>query len=518
MRIVSIKSGHDASIAVIENRRLALSIESERDSFPRHYFLAPTAVLAAAALTGPPDVVAIGGWHHRGPFGPRPIAAGYFGLGVIQFATTFFGAPVRYFSSSHERSHVMMAVGLAPPADRHAVLVWEGDIGCFYLTDRVGTVLERIPVMSEPGARYALVYALADPRFPDGGMFPRLEDAGKLMALSAFARAKDADADIVKAVDAILSVPTCYPVPKAAFRWSQLYNVGVEAAVTKAAGALMTERIFTLFERAATERLPRGLPLRISGGCGLNCEWNSRWRSHEHFSSVFIPPCTDDSGSAIGTAIDALAVLTGDPHVDWDVYAGLEFEHDVTPPESDWRLSPLDVHRLAARLLAGDVVAWVQGRWEIGPRALGHRSLLAEPFHATSRERLNRIKRREAYRPIAPCCRLEDLSKCFDTTFHDPYMLYFRRFTRSDFHAVMHVDGSARVQTVGRDGSRLSRLLDSVAATSGCGMLCNTSLNFPGHGFINRTSDLLSYCNATDIDSFVIDDRWFERRRAASAA
>ena len=123
---------------------------------------------------------------------------------------------------------------------------------------------------------------------------------------------------------------------------SPVYNAGIEAQVTKDAAALLTDRLFEKFADAAREEIPDGLPLYIAGGCGLNCEWNARWRDLGHFSSVFVPPCPNDSGSAIGTAIDALAALTGEPHIDWSVYSGLEFEHDEEPDPARWEKVQID--------------------------------------------------------------------------------------------------------------------------------------------------------------------------------
>jgi hydroxymethyl cephem carbamoyltransferase len=225
-----------------------------------------------------------------------------------------------------------------------------------------------------------------------------------------------------------------------------------------------------------------------------------------------VPPVPNDSGSALGTAIDALAVMTGDPYVDWSVYAGLEFVSDQEPDPSVWRARALDPAAVSDALAAGRIFAWVQGRWEIGPRALGNRSLLAEPFNAATRDRLNEIKQREGYRPIAPVCRVEDLAQAFDTDFEDPYMLYFRKVTRPDLQAVTHVDGSARCQTVTRaQNAPLHELLSAFAARSGVGVLCNTSLNFKGLGFINHLSDLARYCEEHGVDDMVVGDRWFER-------
>jgi hydroxymethyl cephem carbamoyltransferase len=160
----------------------------------------------------------------------------------------------------------------------------------------------------------------------------------------------------------------------------------------------------------------------------------------------------------------------------------------------------------------GRFVAWVQGRWEIGPRALGNRSLLAEPFRAATRERLNTIKQRESYRPIAPVCRREDTGRAFHETFADPYMLYFRRVRDERLRAVTHVDGSARAQTVTAQANPpLHALLTAFADRHDLGVLCNTSLNFNGFGFINRMTDLIHYCDSRGIDDMVVGTVWYER-------
>ena len=143
---------------------------------------------------------------------------------------------------------------------------------------------------------------------------------------------------------------------------------------------------------------------------------------------------------------------------------------------------------------------------------MGNRSLLAAPFSTASRDRLNKIKHREAYRPIAPVCREEDVNNYFDWTGPSPYMLYFQRVTDRRLEAVTHADGSARVQTVRHDtNARLHDILDAFAKRTGIGVLCNTSLNLPGRGFINRTSDLVEYAIDRDLDGFVLDDRLYLR-------
>lgn len=536
MLVLALKPGHDGSVAAIRDGRLLCSLETEKDSFHRYSNISPATLLDLAERLGElPDVVALGGWDtdkkrivgaakgdaRAGAGQPGVFGAGYFGPdAVIHGERAFFGKAVRYFSSSHERSHILGAIGLAPPTDcaLQAVLVWEGMLGSFYLVDGAHRVVRTIPVLTQPGARFTSLFAICDPTFPNEGSIIRLSDSGKLMALAAFGDAHDSDPDVIRIVDQLLRIDNLFPVPKATFSGSPLFNCGVESDPAKAAAAVLTRRIFEAFADAAVRGLPAGIPLRISGGCGLNCDWNAAWRDLGHFSSVFVPPCPNDSGSALGTAIDAQAAVTGSPHVDWDVYSGLEFVDDEEPDPTRWRRQPLDSGSLA-RAIADErrIVAWVQGRWEIGPRALGNRSLLADPFHDETRDRLNAIKWREDYRPVAPCARVEDLASAFEEDFEDPYMLYFRRVRDRRLAAVTHVDGSARVQTVSAETNRpLHDLLTAFAHRTGVGVLCNTSLNFNGRGFINRMSHLVSYCEQRDVDDMVVGDTWYSRLRIAA--
>jgi hydroxymethyl cephem carbamoyltransferase len=132
-------------------------------------------------------------------------------------------------------------------------------------------------------------------------------------------------------------------------------------------------------------------------------------------------------------------------------------------------------------------------------------------------DRLNKIKKRESYRPIAPICLEEDVAQHFDWQGDSPYMLYFQRVLTRELPAVTHVDGTARVQTVSeRQNREMWNLLKAFKALTGFGVLCNTSLNFPGRGFINCTSSLVQYVDENDIDGFVLFDKLYLSRKAAS--
>ena len=358
MLIVAANPSHDGAIAAVEDDKLLFSLESEKDSFRRHHRLSPmTALSLLEHLGAVPDVIALGGWTKPvpGDFGNTVIGAGYVGAtDVIERSAKLLGREVKLFTSSHERSHIMMAVGMAPAemqnAPTKAVLVWEGALGRFYLLDENSSVTKELSVLSQPGSRYIFLFRLADPTFPDEGRIAKAVEAGKLMALAAYGDANDADEELTATVEQILAIPNIMAGQKKAFRNSPLYNAGVESAVHKTAAALLTERIFETFAAAAEEHLPRDVPLYISGGCGLNCDWNAMWRDHGQFSSVFVPPCPNDSGSAIGTAIDALAASTGNPGIGWNVYSGLEFEWDSEPDPAKWTRRALDLSELVDAL------------------------------------------------------------------------------------------------------------------------------------------------------------------------
>ncbi|WP_405749606.1 proline dehydrogenase [Streptomyces sp. NBC_01411] len=522
MLVLGFKEGHDGAIAAIEDGRLLFSLEAEKDSFPRYDRLtAEVLLLAAERLGRAPDALAVGGWV-KGAFSSEPPSrTGYFGVGpgsVSDEAGKFFGQDVRIFSSTHERSHIMTALGLSSfrPGQPCYCLVWEGNIGSFYLIDERGEVTHLRHVLADPGNKYAYLFALADPHFPADKGLLRLQDAGKQMALTGFAQRSALSKDEKKLIDFILEQDQIIPrLTKDEMTWTPFHDIGVESQEYKNLAAKLSDAIFDRFYEYAKEELTQGYPLLISGGCALNCEWNRRWRECGLFPEVFVPPCPNDSGSALGTAIDAQLHYTGSASVSWDVYAGEAFVEDVGFNPEEYDVRPLDFAEVAAFLEAGNVIAWAQGRWEMGPRALGNRSILAAPFTEETTARLNRIKQREEYRPIAPICLEEDAANWFHGSIPDPHMLYFNQVTSQSLKAVTHVDGTARTQTVTPEQNpEMARLLVEFGRLTGFSVLCNTSLNFSGRGFINRTSDLIQYGEERGLDGYVVGGTFAVRRRS----
>jgi predicted NodU family carbamoyl transferase len=522
MLILSMKEGHDGGIVAIDDGKLLFALEAEKDNFPRYERVtAELMARAAGMLDRQPDVVALGGWIKGEHAVEPPTRTGYYGVGpasVSDEAGRFFGKPVRYFSSSHERSHVYTSLGMAPRSMAGQpcyALVWEGTIGDFYRVDEAGRVTHLRHVLADPGAKYAYLFALADPKFPLGKGHFRFNDAGKQMALTGFA---DDDGPMTAAeretIEFILGHEAIIMgLSKEEMSWSHLFNAGVESQAYRDAALKHSMAIYDLFFDYAREHMTEGLPLQISGGCGLNCDWNRMWRESGLFASVFVPPCPNDSGSALGTAIDAQWFYTGEATIEWDVYAGETFVEDVVADPAKYTTRPLDVAEVAAYIERGNIIGWARGRYEMGPRALGNRSILAAPFSADTTARLNKIKRREGYRPIAPIALEADAHKWFVGSVEDPYMLYFNHVTSEELKAVTHVDGTARTQTVNRrQNERIADLLEAFRDITGFSVLCNTSLNNNGRGFLNRTSDLIAYGEQHGLDGYVINDTFVTPR------
>lgn len=523
MLIISLKPNHDGAAAIVRDGQLEISLESEKDSHPRHSHLKPFDFAAILQhLPEVPDMVAFSGWHldaiSRHFPESRDAALAYNGVeAVFMRDYRVLGKRMTLFSSTHERSHILCSYGLSPFIQGQPcyVLTWEGTIGRFYeIDDNLKVTLLGEPLQA-PGLRYSYLYYLgnrdeADFRHPRNASGP-----GKLMALSAYGDANRVDSEGVALIRFLLSAEGLRAIMnpgivKANFPYrSPFLNIGFESQSFRDVARRFSDEIFDLFYQFAARHLHKRLPLLIGGGCGLNCEWNSRWQQSGLFPDVFVPPCVNDTGSAIGCAIDAQFHRTGEAKLRWTAYAG-EPMVDDQPQWDGFHNELQDNERIAQWLAAGWIVAWVHGRYEIGPRALGNRSLLASPFSDDTAKRLNLIKEREDFRPIAPVCLEEDLSDHFLGPRRSPFMLHFHKVRHDRVPAVTHVDGSARVQTVGpTDNPALRALLLAFKRRTGVGVLCNTSLNFKGKGFINRTSDLLTYVVERDIDAAVVNGRMY---------
>ncbi len=259
--------------------------------------------------------------------------------------------------------------------------------------------------------------------------------------------------------------------------------------------------------------------LCLSGGCALNCPSNSRVYNESAFDELYIDPNCDDGGLSVGAALFVHHNLLGNP-VEPDVakdnrspYRGPELEageveaavgaasdrYEVGQPEAPAQAA-------AADIAAGKIVAWFEGRSEMGPRALCHRSLLANPADADNWRRVNEAKRREQWRPLAPAVLAERAADWFAGCPEDsPYMLFTARVLSRALPAITHVDGSARIQTVDADAGTIYRVLEVLDETTGIPVVMNTSLNGPGEPIVERPGEALAFLDASGIDVLYLD-------------
>ncbi|GAA1609205.1 carbamoyltransferase family protein [Actinoplanes couchii] len=245
--------------------------------------------------------------------------------------------------------------------------------------------------------------------------------------------------------------------------------------------------------------------LTMAGGTALNCVANARVAAEGPFDRVWVQPAAGDAGTALGAAL-----ALGEEVVPFTTAAlGRGWTDDEL--EAELRRAAVPYHRPesiaaeAARVLAGNgIVAWYQGRSEYGPRALGHRSLLAHPGDRDTQTRMNDVKGREQFRPIAPMVRAERFHDVFDGVYPSPYMLFVHRVRpgwRDRIPAVTHVDGTARVQTVHREDEPLvAAMLETFEQLTGLPVVVNTSLNTAGRPMADTPREALEIFGSAPVD------------------
>ncbi len=284
----------------------------------------------------------------------------------------------------------------------------------------------------------------------------------------------------------------------------------------------ITEEAVLALARRARERTG-AKRLCLAGGVALNAVANARVAASGLFEAVYVPPGAGDAGGALGAAILG-ALDRGDPRPAPLRSAALGAPIDAARGARIAEALGMRVERasdpaeaVASRLARGEVVALATGRGELGPRALGQRSILADARDAGARERLNRrIKRREPFRPFAPAVRTEEASRLFATAPSDLTRFMTTVCPASDeararFPAVCHVDGTARVQTVDDDGSMMRAVLDATARITDHGIVLNTSLNGAGEPIAGGAEDALFFLARHPVDALVLEDRVITR-------
>ncbi len=292
--------------------------------------------------------------------------------------------------------------------------------------------------------------------------------------------------------------------------------------VQEDAEGVLLERARRLHEATGAENLC------IAGGVGLNCVANGRIVAESPFKRVFIQPAAGDDGIALGCAYYGHLALRGGRRGPalrnaglGRTYADAEVARAVRTGLvrlSASRRTRADAPARAAGLLAaGKVVGWVQGGSEFGPRALGRRSILADPRDPGMKDHVNaRVKHRQSFRPFAPAVPAERAREFFEGEEESPFMLLARKVrpgARDRIPAVVHVDGTARVQTVRREDDPLFHaLLTAFDALTGVPVVLNTSFNLRGEPIVETPADAVECFLRSRLDALVVHDQVLEKR------
>ena len=239
--------------------------------------------------------------------------------------------------------------------------------------------------------------------------------------------------------------------------------------------------------------------ISYSGGVAQNVIWNTSLKNK--FKNLVIPPHCADEGLSLG-AVEYLRIKNK-----LKPFKLNNFPYCQTDERPDGFVEDTVIEKVAQYLQEGKIVAWYQGNGEIGPRALGHRSLLMNPTIPDAKLKVNKIKKREVYRPFG-CSILEKHQKeYFGTDIHNPHMLYVGNTTKDNLKSITHIDGTCRFQSVTPTDGPFYKLLKSFYDITNCPVLLNTSFNINGKPILGNTTDTKSFYENSDIDVLVIGNK-----------
>lgn len=513
-------SGHDTGLCLFEHGRLAFAVETERLTRVRHESRVEAALehlwadgrfrpesidLLVFSTNVRSSLARIDDFERlHARIGPEELA--------VEGQCELLGRRVPCLIVAHEAAHAALACHYAGWRDGMAVLVNEGRgtfsrNACFVYR---GARLEPIDVDGLPwfGTGFgwsALSYLLGFGHSPSA--------AGTAMAMGGYGRRAPEAEDLLRAVD-----PAIHRAPREGQRpMAQPLVDYIERNREFSARADLMHTFQAIFTDTVTDYLRRRITavgaahLGLSGGCALNLHTNTVIR-RSLIHDVAIPPNCNDAGQALGAALYALVCRLGVRPEPYSIdRCGRPLDEGGAASAAiaaGLRLSSFDPEQLADRLAEGNTVAFCQGASELGPRALGNRSLLASTRRPGMRRHVSeRLKERQWFRPLACVVRAETFARTFPGEPPSPHMLFQYPMPAGVGPEVTHADGTCRVQTLERaDNPRLYDTLEAYERRSGDVGLINTSLNARGRAIAYDARDALADFPPPAVDVFVFDD------------
>jgi carbamoyltransferase len=520
MLTCGLKLTHDSTIAVFEQHKLLMSIELEKiDNNNRYKIIDALENISSILKENGIQYSDIGRWVVDGWIGLNDSkivsqrlnkkvelkVAPYHEIDLsknILERNVFYGVliedqPIQYESYSHVGGHVLAAYYTSPFHKRNEnslILVWDGGMHprIYGYDTKKRSIVNHGAIFSLGVNIYSIFSQYFRPfKINENVIKDELSIAGKVMAYIAYGKVDE---------QILLDLQRAYELTAKAAEDLNLIpsypHLFAKAFTSISKGkSYKDENVLTSFHFFLGDLLLNKLKqfegenICISGGAALNIKWNSSIRNSKLFKDVWVPPFPNDSGSAIGAGLCSLHyhnIVNDECHFSWDIYSGPKLKKSNIP--NGWTEMPFTI-KMLARLLAetDEPILFINGNSELGPRALGNRSILCSPHTLGNKDRLNYLKMREYYRPVAPICLEEYGPDIFDPGSPDPYMLFEHRVRenwREKIPVVTHFDNTARLQTIDKTSNPIMYLLlHEFYLITGTPLLCNTSANFKGCGF-----------------------------------
>lgn len=524
MNILGLNFGHDGSACIIKNGKILSAISSERITRQKKFVGITKEVIDyvlddSGVSVEEIDAIALSDYMLKNNGGVLELYDGseqilnttnqYFENNYKEVLGLFLGKEIQVFIVPHHMSHAAAAYYTS-----NFESSWCFSMDSSYGDTKSNNLIARgngnkLEAISSPGLMVGVGYAM----FTElAGIGPALYKAGSTMGLASYG---DPTSDVIDNIKEY--VEKCYfDTANQKLYLNYYFDLWEKWNGTREANSLgnvnnkhimnMSANMQFLFENAILDCISKiekgGIEnLCLSGGSMLNCNVNSMIKNKSGFKDVHLFPACGDDGISVGAALYVAHHIFDEKRYVYDIedicYLGKEYAW-VEP----------DYNQLAKMIADGKTIAWFMGRSEFGPRALGNRSILADPRNFHNREILNFVvKNREWFRPYAPVVLEEKCNEWFDFDGISPYMLYTAKVLKPDIiPAVTHIDGTARMQTITEKTNKpYYNLIKAFEDITGVPVLINTSLNGNNEPILETENDALNFFYTSNIDVLVLN-------------